>query len=520
MTSGQPAIIRVLTAYAATLAAYFFCATMTLAETVTYQNAEGSFAVTGRFIGFDGDNISLLTDGGPVTLAAADLSCVGAPCPDLQNHVPVLRMIGAERMTGMLMPALLEGYARDQGLTISEDDGRWLLVSDPDGPVISVVLTAAAPGAAFDAFVDHRADALLSLRELRPAEVQAAHAAGLGRVTVARQARILALDALVPVTTPGSAQRFTSLADVTAVLAGTSDVFDPYLPADLSGLLEGFEDRFMTPFGLALARPDTGYSDIDALRLAIESAENGLALLPFGEVGNTQPLKLSGPCGVVSQAELLSLKTEDYPLTFPVLLYLPQRRLHPRIDDFLDWLRSPSAHLVIRRVGLADLAAVPIPLAEQGERLAHAITNAGREVPLSELQRLVRLLGPRVRMSNTFRFEPGSTRLDGQSRSNVMQIAQSIRDGRFAGQELLFVGFSDGVGPAAANRDLSSTRAETVRRAVLRALGERVPDTVLIETDAFGEALPMACDDAIWGQQTNRRVELWVGPQARSNPEP
>lgn len=74
----------------------------------------------------------------------------------------------------------------------------------------------------------------------------------------------------------------------------------------------------------------------------------------------------------------------------------------------------------------------------------------------------------------------------------------------------MFVGFSDGRGPAEANRDLSAARAESVRRDLVAALGGQVPSQVEIETEAFGEALPMACDDTTWGQQTNRRVELWI----------
>jgi len=123
---------------------------------------------------------------------------------------------------------------------------------------------------------------------------------------------------------------------------------------------------------------------------------------------------------------------------------------------------------------------------------------------------MIRILSPRVRMSSTFRFEQGSTRLDGQSRSNIMQLAQAIRDGQFGGRELMLVGFSDGRGPALANRELSSVRASSVQRALESALGGNIPYNLTIETEAFGEALPMACDDTIWGQKTNRRVELWV----------
>jgi phosphate transport system substrate-binding protein len=96
-----------------------------------------------------------------------------------------------------------------------------------------------------------------------------------------------------------------------------------------------------------------------------------------------------------------------------MFIYLPQRRQHQQIVDFLDWLRFPLAQLVIRRAGFVDLAVVPIPLSDQGDRLANAIVNAESKIPLAELQRMIRMLSPRVRMSSTFRFDPGSRGLTG-----------------------------------------------------------------------------------------------------------
>jgi phosphate transport system substrate-binding protein len=419
-------------------------------------------------------------------------------------------MVGAARMGDVLMPALVDAYGRDKGWTVREDlDGFNLFHSD-GVEVLSIPLAIAPSDVAFQQFVSFEADALLSMRELRGSELEAAEAAGLGRLNLARQGRILALDALVPVAPASVGVRSISIDLLTKAFAGEESAFEVHLPSDLNGQLEGFDDRFMRPLGLQLGQTGVKHDDAAAAMRAVEEGKNGLTLVPFGAAGYTQPLALTGPCGLRSEARFLTLKTEDYPLTFPMFLYLPQRNLHPQIENFLDWLRSPSAQLVIRRAGFVDLAAVPIPLKDQGDRLASAITNAGTEVPLGELQRMVRLMTPRVRMSTTFRFEPGSTRLDGQSRSNVMQLAQAIRDGRFGGREIMFVGFSDGRGPAAANRDLSAARAEAVRRDVVRALDGRVPHNVKIETEAFGEALPMACDDTVWGQQTNRRVELWV----------
>ena len=104
----------------------------------------------------------------------------------------------------------------------------------------------------------------------------------------------------------------------------------------------------------------------------------------------------------------------------------------------------------------------------------------------------------------------GSTRLDAQSRSNLLSLAQAIRDGRYDTRVLLLAGFSDGRGAASANRDLSSARAKTVERDLLALLGGAFPDGISVETEAFGEALPMGCDDTEQGRQMKRRVEFWV----------
>ena len=74
----------------------------------------------------------------------------------------------------------------------------------------------------------------------------------------------------------------------------------------------------------------------------------------------------------------------------------------------------------------------------------------------------------------------------------------------------MFVGFSDGQGPAAGNRKIALRRAEAVRKAVFDAVATPGDPQVEMVVEAFGEALPMACDDSDWGRQVNRRVEVWV----------
>jgi len=113
-------------------------------------------------------------------------------------------------------------------------------------------------------------------------------------------------------------------------------------------------------------------------------------------------------------------------------------------------------------------------------------------------------------LTMSFRFEAGSARLDAQSRSNLMQLARGLEQGRFDARSLYFIGFSDGVGPADRNRQIALTRAEAVRDAVLDLSETIDPEYANLQVDAFGEALPLACDDSAWGRQANRRVEVWL----------
>lgn len=60
-------------------------------------------------------------------------------------------------------------------------------------------------------------------------------------------------------------------------------------------------------------------------------------------------------------------------------------------------------------------------------------------------------------------------------------------------------------------------RAVSVLRDLEELMGGAIPEGIVVETEAFGEALPMGCDDTEWGRQMNRRVELWVASN-QSNP--
>jgi phosphate transport system substrate-binding protein len=361
---------------------------------------------------------------------------------------------------------------------------------------------------------------VMSLREIRLTENRRANEAGLGDLRGPNRSRVLALDAMVPITAPGNPVDAISPATLARVFAGRvtnwKDLGGPDAPISVhlrdpkSGLSQAVQDRLMGPAALVLDSNIIRHATNKALTQAVTEDPFAIGISSYSETGNADVLVLTGTCGFSLRAGRVTIKTEDYPLTAPMFLYIPARRLPQLAREFLTFTRSPSAQIVIRRAGFVDQAPEELSINQQGDRFANAISLIGTEIVLADLKRLVTVLSPMKRLSTSFRFRAGSSALDAQSLSNVQQLARAIETGVYDERSVTFVGFSDGQGPADGNKRIALRRANTVLAAVKKAAETVDLDTLNISVEAFGEALPMACDDSAWGRQVNRRVEVWV----------
>lgn len=509
---------------AATLiAAVLFCLPAT-ADQVTIR--KGDLAVTGEALGFDGTYLRLFTEYGEVSLDYRDAECEGAACPELEDFVPTLRLSGAVRMSDVLVPALIEGYARAhnwRAVRRDIDDTQFeydVTTADTGAPILRFRFHAGTTAQGFSDLLANDADAVLAIREVTPHETQLAYDAGLGRLTDPRRAQIVALDAIVPVVSPRRADAVISMDELAGLFTGevsdwaelgreAAPVTRHALKSDL-GLLDEFSKRVLEPADKTLSDDVVLHNDLMSMSRAVVADPGAIGLTAYDRYDTTKPIAIGGSCGLRADASLVGLKTEDYPLGRPLFMYMPTRRVAPELAAWRSWLFSADAQLIASRAGFVDRGVDPMPIAQQGDRITQAVLQAGPEVDLDVLQGMLDSLAKRERLTTTFRFTPGSTRLDAQSRSNLLQLARGVRDGDFDDVRLFLIGFSDGKGPASANATLSMARAQSVRRALANLLGGELPDNVNISVDAYGEALPIACDDTAWGRQTNRRVELWV----------
>ena len=513
---------------AALWAALFLLSTTqsALADDVTLRSRDGAIELSGTLLGFDGEFYRVSTKYGELTVDGSGVSCEGPGCPSLVDYVAELSISGSSTVGQVLMPALVEGFALQNGLRterIREDDTHFTYVLTDSGTDKAVGRFRFRVSSTDEGFADllaDEADLVMALREIRSGELALAAEAGLGNLDEANRSLVLGLDAMTVIVSPTNPVAALSVADLARILSGDitnwRTLGGPDAPISVhlrdaqSGIAQAVEDRVLRRAGVNLIEGARRHATNTDLAQAVTKDPLGLGVASFSEIGNSKALALTGPCGFDLRANRLTIKTEDYPLTAPMFLYIPARRLPKLARAFLSYTRTGPAQIITRRAGFVDLAPEEIAVNAQGDRFANAIRVAEGDDGLATLKQMVDTLAPLRRLSTSFRFEPGVTRLDAQSRSNIQQLARAIEAGIYDGRKLVFVGFSDGVGPSGRNLQIAQRRALAVKQAVEGAIEPSALSQVALSTDAFGEAMPMACDDSRWGRQVNRRVEVWV----------
>lgn len=484
---------------------------------------DDALRITGTLLGFDGDYYRVSSQYGEVTIDATSVTCTGPGCPSLTNFISDITIAGAATIGEILMPALLQAFARKEGLAvrrIPKEDGQFDLYlqdrqNEKDVAVFRFDIVETDVG--FSALLSNRADIVMALRAIRPHETEVLEDAGFGNLEGPNRARVLALDALVPMVAPQSHVTSISLETIGAILAGDitnwRDLGGPdsditiHLRNPESGLAQGAMDRILAPMGKTLAAEVVRHRTDAALDAAVSADPSAIGLGSHAQVRDARIPALQSACGFAQTANRTSIKSEDYPLAAPLLLYIPQRRLPGLARDFLAFTRSPGAQIVIRRAGLVDQAPESLPFALQGDRLANAIAVAEN---LSDLQSLRQNLARRLRITTSFRFSDDGQTLNTTSMSNVQQLARALEHGDFDEKRLLIAGFGNESSPGTGSGLSSIQQAQAVKDALQNAVGMRSDVLDAAEVMGFGSQMPLACDTTPMNRHVNRRVEIWI----------
>ncbi|WP_082802197.1 phosphate ABC transporter substrate-binding/OmpA family protein [Falsihalocynthiibacter arcticus] len=522
---------------AAVCAALFvFTPLLAHSQDVTLSSLDGGVTLSGALVSYDGEFYRVDTEYGVLTLDGSGVYCSGPACPNLEGYVAELSIAGAQGVAGTLLPSLFERFAQKHGYDaareVTSDTDFTIVLAQKDGgtAVARIQFDLGTSDYGMEQFLAEDADLAVSLREATAAEQSKAIETGLGNLNLAKNARILGLDGVIPIIAKNNPVAAISLGQLSKVLSGEISNWQELggidVPIELhlrgagAGLLQKISSELLTP-DQQFAPSAQRHTRDEALSDAVSRSPFALGLTSLSSLGNSVPMSLLGGCGFPFQATHEAVKTEDYPLTAPLFLYVPNRRFPKVIREFFAFLSTPEAAQIVADDGFVNQTPLEIPMNSQGERLANAILQAGEETSLSDLQEMVAELRDGQRVTTTFRFEPGSSRLDAQSRANVERLAEVLEAGIFGDRSVTFVGFSDGDGGAAANRKIALRRAQVVEAAVLREATLFDPNRMGVTSKGFGEAMPMACDETEWGSKVNRRVEAWLGPiRPPEQPEP
>ncbi|MEM7613938.1 MAG: phosphate ABC transporter substrate-binding/OmpA family protein, partial [Pseudomonadota bacterium] len=221
-----------------------------------------------------------------------------------------------------------------------------------------------------------------------------------------------------------------------------------------------------------------------------------------------KPVTLELTCGIIATPSPFASKTEEYPLDRRLYMYVTETGLTEASTRFLDFATSSAADGAIAKAGFVDLG-----IRRQDEELSEQKIQSMLDSAIDNYERgfateLVQDRAQWDRLSSTFRFASGSSRLDERGRVDLQRLVDFLST-QPSGTEVALVGFTDSDGAFDGNRTLAVQRAEQVA-AEVTALGGSALADINFETKGYGELSPAACNDNNLGKRINRRVEVWI----------
>jgi len=497
-----------------------------IAGEVTLKSADGTVNLTGEFVEFKDDNYVVRTALGDLTISASRVRCEGASCPSFDTATSDVSFYGSYTVGLGAMPLLLSGYAANKNAEISitntQNQNEILAKFTADNgfgdEIGSYLVTSTPSSGAFEKLLEDGAVIGMASRRIKPAEARALRDAGKGNMISVDQEHILAVDSLVIIVNPENGINSISVTDLQGIYSGVITNWNQLGGADLpikvvthrdgSGTLAVFQKRI---FGKdAPAAPEGATVGVDSNEIAAFVNDNpgAIGFVGYAFQRGAKPLNLVNECGISSTPDPFSAKTEEYALQRRLYLYNAENP-DQRIQDFITYATSNAADGVIAKAGFIDLSVSRRAQTMDSPR-ASSMLNA--DVDAFEGNVIREMLAEMVksdRLSSTFRFTPGSSRLDERGLLEMERLAEYLQD-LPEGTKVTMVGFTDSVGAFEANRKLSQSRAQQVVDMLKSTAGDRVAHIEFAAT-GFGEISPSGCNTSETGRGANRRVEVWLG---------
>ena len=494
-------------------------------KSVTLKSFDGFTQLRGNLIEFDGGTYTIETILGVIDVDALQVTCEGAACPEDILFGAEFGIYGSSTIGEQLMPALILGYADSMDADVVTEVGqsansRMMRVVNAEGREMAAIdLKSTGSDAAYPALGNKAAEIGMSARRASDRDAATLRQGGIPELRDTENEHILALDGLVVLTHPSNPIPSISIEELALIFSGEVSNWSQiggqdapitlYALEDALGTFQTFSSLVLAPYDLSLARGAKRYRSNIRLSDAVATDRNGIGVTGIAFQRAAKALPIRQECGILSYPTTFAMKTEEYPLSRRLYLYTPPTKIAAHARRIVDFAMSDAAQPLIAEAGFIDQNVEAISMNQEGARLIHALVGE-EELQLPLLQTMLRELREAERLSITFRFTPGSSNLTPKSQLDAQRLARDLVNEKYAGKELILVGFTDGVGQFAVNQGLSVRRANVV----LQQLQASVPPGALqglpITVQGYGELMPVGCNTSFEGRTVNRRVEVWL----------
>ena len=518
-----------------TTSAMALAATMALPAfaqgTVNLISADGTVDIVGEFVEFTENSYVIKTALGELRLSAERVRCEGAACPTFDTGIASgdsVVLAGSDALGLGVMPLLMEGFAghldAEVTSTSTGENGQLLAKLVGDGgfgdDIGSYFVNSSNTDAAFEALLAGEAEIGMAARRIKPDEARALRAAGAGNMVDPANEHIVAIDSIVVIVNPENGVSRLTTQQVGDIYAGRITNWSQVGGKDLPITVVGRQEDSGTSaifYRTVLGESSGGWSFADDIEVAENNTEaaamvnanpGAIGFVGYAFQRGAKPLSLVNACGITETPDAFSARTEEYALQRRLYLYNTDGSLSDSASQFMDYALSSDADPVIRKAGFIDLGVASRTQTIDSDRAQMLLDPTADAYEGGVMRDMLDTMVNYDRLSTTFRFRTGSSKLDERGRVDMERLAQYLETAP-AGTEIKFVGFTDSVGAFDSNRELAEQRASQVLAEMRAKVGDRL-DGITMTTAAYGEVAPSACNATDRGRSINRRVEVWI----------
>lgn len=493
---------------------------------VVLKSADGSIAVTGKLVEFTDEFYVLETTLGNLRVSAERVRCEGIACPVFETADADVMIAGSDVIGDGLMPLLMDGFSvfndAEATITTTNRAGEYFaeLIGDQGfgDQMGSYLVSATSSNEAFESLLKGETEIGMSSRRIVPDEARALKRTGAGNMINPNQEHILAIDSIVVVTHPSNPVAELTSEQLNAIYSGKirnwSELGGANQPIVLVSHLQtsGTASTFFNyVFGeSANWQLSSNLLELDnSTEVAAKVNENPGAI---GYVGyafqrGAKPLTLVNRCGIPMTPDAFSAKTGEYNLLSRLYLYNREDMSDDKAKEFLAYSTSDEADVMIAKAGFIDFGVTVREQASDSPRAVGLQSDAFDAFERELADSILSEMSEYDRLSTTFRFRTGSSKLDERGRLDMQRLIEYLETQDDA--EIMMVGFTDDVGAFSANLDIAKRRAEDMADLFADAAADTLGQ-IKVRATGYGELAPSACNVTDSGRAINRRVEVWI----------